>query len=60
MVPTKNSDKSDDDVPLSERGKSENMYLEERSPGSVFGIVGLTYLIVLFLAAVAFGMWFYF
>jgi hypothetical protein len=37
----------DSDVPESERGKAENMPLERRAPSVVFGIVGLTYWLLL-------------
>ncbi|TWU09840.1 hypothetical protein [Allorhodopirellula heiligendammensis] len=59
MVQVSRRDESDADVPLSERGKGENMTLDERSPASVFGLVGLSYLVVLLVVALAFGVWFY-
>lgn len=59
MEPATRRDESDSDVPPSERGKGENMTLDERSPDSVFGIVGLSYLLVLLLVAIGFGLWFY-
>ncbi len=60
MADAKKRDESDDDVPLSERGKGENMSLDERSPDSVIGIVGLSYLVVLLIVAIGFSLWFYF
>jgi hypothetical protein len=42
------------DVPESERGKAENMPLERRTPSLVFGIVGLTYWLIL-IAVLAVG-----
>lgn len=51
------SEEIDENIPLSERGKSEEMPLERRSPGAVFGLVGLSYLIVLALAALGVALW---
>ncbi len=59
MVEAKKRDESDESVPLSERGKGENMPMDERSPGSAFGVVGLSYLVILLLVALGFGLWFY-
>jgi len=51
--------KSDEDVPLSERGKGENMPMERRWPSAVFGLVGLSYLIVLILLLAVLALWHY-
>jgi len=59
MLTTKKPDESDSDVPPSERGKGENMYLDEKSPSAVFGIVGLSYLIILLLLLLGLGLWIY-
>ncbi|TWT74065.1 hypothetical protein [Allorhodopirellula solitaria] len=49
----------DPNIPTSERGKGETMPFEERTPGGVFGIVGLSYLVVLLLVAIGIGLWYY-
>ncbi|TWU20605.1 hypothetical protein Pla52o_44830 [Novipirellula galeiformis] len=59
MLEKKRPEESDSDVPPSERGKGENMPLDERSPDSVFGIVGLTYLLVLLLVVLGLALWMY-
>jgi hypothetical protein len=59
MFTDKKQDESDSDVPPSERGKGENMHLDERSPSAVFGIVGLTYLVILLLLLFGFALWSY-
>lgn len=60
MVQVSERDKSDSNVPLSERDKGENMTLDETTPDAVFGIVGLSYLIVLLLVALGFGLWWFY
>ncbi len=59
MLTDKKSDESGSDVPHSERGKGENMHLDEKSPSAVFGIVGLTYLVVLILLLLGVALWMY-
>lgn len=60
MVQANRRDESDPGVPVSERGKGENMSLDERSPDAVFGIVGLSYLLVLLVVALGFGLWWFY
>ena len=50
-------DQSDWDVPPSERGKGESMTFDQKTPGSVFGLVGLSYMIVLVLGLIALALW---
>lgn len=45
-----------EDVPLSERGKEEQMPMERREPSLVFGFVGLSYLIILLSLLVVFAV----
>ncbi|TWU17182.1 hypothetical protein Pla52o_53570 [Novipirellula galeiformis] len=49
------SDRVDDHegVPASERGKEERMSFDETQPSAVFGIVGASYLVILFLVLIA-------
>lgn len=57
MGTTEQSDEIDDNVPPSERGKSESMPLERRWPDAVLGLVGLSYLIVLLIAVIGVALW---
>lgn len=57
MNHTKAHDESDDDVPVSERGKGENMSMDRRWPSAVFGLVGLSYLAVLLIVLVGLALW---
>ncbi len=57
MTKTKQRDESDENVPLSERGKSENMPMDRRWPGAVFGLVGLSYLLALILVVIGIAVW---
>jgi len=50
-------DESDESVPPSERGKGESMPMERRTPSAVFGLVGLSYMIVLILALIGIAIW---
>ena len=45
-----------EDVPISERGKEEQMPMDRREPSLVFGFVGLSYLIILLLLLVVFAV----
>lgn len=46
----------DDDVPVSERGKEEEMTMDRREPSLVFGFVGLSYLLILLMLVVVFAV----
>ena len=49
------------DVPLSERGKEEELTFDEKVPSAVFALVGMSYLVVMLLVfagmAVCFFLW---
>jgi len=51
------SDKIDGSVPPSEQGKGENMPLDRRTPSAFFGLVGLTYFVVLLLVLTGAAIW---
>lgn len=57
MVTAEPREEIDENVPPSERGKSENMPMERRWPDAVFGLVGLSYLVVLALAVLGIALW---
>jgi len=59
MNSTKPTDESDDAVPPSERGKGEKMPINRRAPSVVFGFVGLSYLVVLFLVLAGIALWYF-
>jgi len=52
-------DQSDENVPASERGKGENMPVDRRMQSSVFGLVVLSYFVVLLLMLTGFALWMY-
>ena len=58
IAATAERDQSDPDVPPSERGKGENMRLDQRSPGSIFGLAALSYMILLIIVLAAIILWF--
>lgn len=51
-------EQSDPDVPPSERGKGENMRLDQRSPSSIFGLAALSYMILLIIVLGGIILWF--
>ena len=50
------SSEDNDGVPVSERGKEEQMPMDRREPSLVFGFVGLSYLLILLLLLVVFAV----
>lgn len=59
METTERNVDSDENVPPSERGKSEDMPMEQRTPSAVFGLVGLSYLVVLSVIVLGLAAWMY-